>query len=84
MNRFYDRFADLGRGIDAVVRSYNDTAATGRTLTSTRKKFAELGTGDVSTILSPEEVVTEVRITNRGAEELRQLAQGTALPPRLT
>jgi DNA recombination protein RmuC len=38
MNRFYDRFSDLGKGIDAVVRSYNDTAATGRTLTSTRKK----------------------------------------------
>jgi len=84
MNRFYDRFAELGKGIDAVVRSYNDTAATGRTLTSTRKKFAELGTGDGSAVLSPEEVVTEVRITNRGAEELRQLAQGTALPPRLT
>jgi DNA recombination protein RmuC len=75
MNRFYDRFADLGKGIDAVVRSYNDTAATGRTLTATRKKFAELGSGDVAAVVAPEEVVTEVRIVSKTPEELRQIAR---------
>jgi DNA recombination protein RmuC len=75
MNRFYDRFSELGKGIDAVVRSYNDTAATGRTLTATRKKFAELGSGDVAAVLAPEEVVTEVRIVSKTPEELRQIAR---------
>ena len=75
MNRFYDRFADLGRGIDSVVRAYNDTAATGRTLTSTRKKFAELGAGQVSAVSQPDEVLTEVKVVNKSAEELRRMAE---------
>ena len=75
MNRFYDRFATLGKGIDAVVRGYNDTAASGRMLNSTRKKFAELGTGDSDLITSPEEVVTEVRVVDKSPEELRELLQ---------
>jgi hypothetical protein len=75
MNRFYDRFADLGKGIDAVVRSYNDTAATGRTLTATRKKFAELGGGDVSGVVAPEEVVTDVRVVSTTPEELRHISR---------
>lgn len=75
MNRFYDRFADLGKGIDAVVRSYNDTAATGRTLHSTRKKFAELGAGEPSAIVSPDELLTEIKIVDRTPAELRQIAQ---------
>ena len=83
MNRFYDRFSDLGKGIEAVVHSYNDTAATGRTLTSTRKKFAELGTGDAARISPPDEIVTDVRVVDRSPEELRQIAtqepQSTAL-----
>ena len=74
MNRFYDRFADLGRGIDSVVRAYNDTAATGRTLTSTRKKFAELGAGQVSAVSQPDEVLTEVKVVNKSAEDLRRMA----------
>jgi DNA recombination protein RmuC len=75
MNRFYDRFADLGKGINDVVCAYNDTAATGRTLTSTRKKFAELGTGELSAIRAPEEVSTEVRIVNKTPDELRQMTE---------
>jgi len=81
MNRFYDRFADLGRGIDSVVRAYNDTAATGRTLTSTRKKFAELGPGQESEVCQPEELITEVKVVNRSPEELRRIAEGDKVAP---
>lgn len=75
MNRFYDRFADLGKGIDAVVRSYNDTAATGRTLTATRKKFAELGTGEVAAIQAAEEITTDIKVVDKGPEELRRMTE---------
>jgi DNA anti-recombination protein RmuC len=75
MNRFYDRFADLGKGIDAVVRSYNDTAATGRTLTATRKKFAELGTGEVAAIHAPDEVTTDIKVVDKSPDELRRMAE---------
>lgn len=78
MNRFYDRFTSLGKGIDAVVRGYNDAAASGRMLTPTRKKFAELGTGDAELVTSPEEIVTEVRILDRNPEELRDLTKEEA------
>ena len=74
MNRFYERFAALGKGIDTVVRTYNDTAATGRTLHATRRKFAELGSGDPSVITPPEDVTTEIKLTNKSATELRSLA----------
>ena len=79
MNRFYDRFANLGAGIDVVVRAYNDTAATGRTLSATRRKFAELGTGDASAILAPEEVTTQVRIVDKTSEELRYISEQGAI-----
>jgi len=74
MNRFYERFAALGKGIDTVVRTYNDTAATGRTLHATRRKFAELGSGDPTLITPPEDVTTEIKLTNKSATELRSLA----------
>jgi DNA recombination protein RmuC len=75
MNRFFDRFGTLGKGLEAVVKSYNDTSATGRTLTTTRRKFAELGTGDATLIENSAEISTEVRIVEKTSEELRQLAR---------
>lgn len=78
MNRFYDRFASLGKGIDAVVRGYNEAAASGRMLTPTRRKFAELGAGDTAAIVSPEEVMTDVRVVERTPEQLRALVEAAS------
>lgn len=79
MNRFFDRFSALGKGLEGVVKTYNDTAATGRTLTTTRRRFAELGTGDVMLINGSEEIATEVRIVEKTPEELRQVARQETL-----
>jgi len=78
LTRFYDRFHAVGRSLEGAVRSYNDAAATGRTLGATRRKFAELGTGDPASIESPEEIATEVRVTEQSAAELRTLALSTS------
>ncbi|MEY4668510.1 MAG: recombination protein RmuC [Pseudomonadota bacterium] len=80
MNRFFDRLGALGKGLEGVVKTYNDAAATGRTLTTTRRKFAELGTGDPTLITSPDEIATEVRVTDKTSEELRQIAHRQSAP----
>ena len=78
MNRFYERFANIGKGIEAVARSYNEAAATGRTLSSSRRKFAELAGEDRATIITPEEVSTTISLTSKSPDELRELSRESA------
>lgn len=56
-------------------RAYiNDTAATDKSLYATRRKFAGPRSGGASLVTTPDDVTTEIKLTNKTAAELGALA----------
>jgi DNA recombination protein RmuC len=72
MQRFMDRFAHVGKGLENVVKGYNEAVGTSRQLNATRRKFAELGTGDPDSIDTCAEISAGVRIVETDHADVRE------------
>ena len=66
-----DGFSEVGQNLEKVVKVYNKAVGTSRNLNATRKKFAQLGTGDPKSVDPGEELPCSVRIIETDAEDLR-------------
>jgi hypothetical protein len=67
-----DRFAHVGKGLENVVKGYNEAVGTSRQLNATRRKFAELGTGDPDSIDTCAEISAGVRIVETDHADVRE------------
>ena len=72
MQRFMDRFASVGKGLENVVKGYNEAVGTSRQLNATRRKFAELGAGDPDLVEACEEISSGVRIIETDHADVRE------------
>lgn len=73
IGRFMAGFARVGRGLDTVVKSYNDTVGMRRNLDSSLNRFQELGAGDGSLLEAGADIPSDVRIFEVEEESLREL-----------
>ena len=71
LSKFMDGFSEVGQNLEKVVKVYNKAVGTSRNLNATRKKFAQLGTGDPKSVDPGEELPCSVRIIETDAEDLR-------------
>lgn len=73
--RFMERFSAVGRGLDSVVRNYNNAVGTSRQLNATRRKFGALGTGAPEEVSDVEEVLSSVRIVETEVADIAALVR---------